>query len=169
MSQKFRKLQNKNSESTAYGKWFATAVYDQNFIGTKELSQYIQDQCSMKESDVGAVLNELGKACQHYFKLGQKVKLDGIGIFKVGFSSVGATTKDDCGAQNITKRRIIFTPETERIVVGQKVNKKGQVVQKYVIAKTLIKDVVFEETHDTALKSEANSGNAGSGGEGGNG
>ena len=28
MSQKFKKLQNKNDESTAYGKWFATAVYD---------------------------------------------------------------------------------------------------------------------------------------------
>lgn len=166
MSQKFKKIQNKNSESTAYGKWFATAVYDQDFIETKELSQYIQDQCSMKESDVGAVLNELGKAFKHYFKLGQKVKLDGIGIFKVGFSSIGATTKDGCGAQNITKRHIIFTPESERIVVGQKVNKKGQVVQKYVIAKTLIKDVMFEETHDTSMKPEAEAGN---GGEGGNG
>ena len=30
MSQKFKKLQNKNNESTAYGKWFATAVYDQH-------------------------------------------------------------------------------------------------------------------------------------------
>ncbi len=169
MSQKFKKLQNKNDESTAYGKWFATAVYDQKFITTKELSEYIQDQCSMKESDVGAVLNELGKAMKHYFKLGQKVRLDGIGIFKVGFSSVGSTTKDDCGAANITKRRIIFTPETEHIVVGQKVNKKGQVVQKYVIAKTLIKDVVFEETHDTSLKPETSSGNDASGGEGGNG
>ncbi len=166
MSQKFKKLQNKNNESTAYGKWFATAVYDQNFVGTKELSQYIQDQCSMKESDVGAVLSELSKAFLHYFKLGQKVKLDGIGIFKVGFSSIGATTKDGCGAQNITKRRIIFTPETERIVVGQKVNKKGQITQKYVIAKTLIKDVVFEETHDTSLKPETEPGNGSGEGNG---
>ena len=166
MSQKFKKLQNKNNESTAYGKWFATAVYDQNFVGTKELSQYIQDQCSMKESDVGAVLNELGKAFQHYFRLGQKVKLDGIGIFKVGFSSVGAATKDGCGAQNITKRRVLFQPETERIVVGQTINKKGQIKQKYVIAKVLVRDIVFEETLDTSLKPEAEPGN---GGEGGNG
>ena len=39
MSQKFKKLQNKNDESTAYGKWFATAVYDQRFITTEELAE----------------------------------------------------------------------------------------------------------------------------------
>ena len=39
----------------------------------------------------------------------------------------------------------------ERIVVGQQKNKQGKVVQKYVNAKTLIKDVVFEETHDNAM------------------
>ena len=159
MSQKFKKLQNKNDESTAFGKWFATAVYDQGFITTKELSHYIQSQCTLKESDVKAALDELGKAMKHYFELGQKVKLDGIGIFKVGFSSIGTTEKADCGAQNITTRRVIFTPETERIVVGQQVNKQGKIIQKYVNAKTLVKDVVFEETYDTSLKPEEGSGN----------
>ena len=165
MSQKFTKLQNKNDESTAYGKWFATAVYDQHFIETEELANYIQQQASVKKSDIKAVLDELGGAMKHYFELGQKVKLEGIGIFKVGFSSIGAATKDTCGAANITTRRVLFQPETERVVVGQKVNKKGQITQKYVVAKTLVKDVVFEETYDTSMKPEATP----SGGEGGNG
>ena len=164
MSQKFTKLQNKNDESTAYGKWFATAVYDQHFIETEELANYIQQQASVKKSDIKAVLDELGGAMKHYFELGQKVKLEGIGIFKVGFSSIGAATKDTCGAANITTRRVLFQPETERVVVGQKVNKKGQITQKYVVAKTLVKDVVFEETYDTSLQPETSSG-----GEGGNG
>ena len=167
MSQKFTKLQNKNDESTAYGKWFATAVYDQHFIETEELANYIQQQASVKKSDIKAVLDELGGAMKHYFELGQKVKLEGIGIFKVGFSSIGAATKDTCGAANITTRRVLFQPETERVVVGQKVNKKGQITQKYVVAKTLVKDVVFEETYDTSLKPEAEPG--GGSGEGGNG
>ena len=42
MSQKFKKLQNKNDDSTAYGKWFATAVYDQHFIETEELAEFIR-------------------------------------------------------------------------------------------------------------------------------
>ena len=158
MSQKFTKLQNKNDESTAYGKWFATAVYDQHFIETEELANYIQQQASVKKSDIKAVLDELGGAMKHYFELGQKVKLEGIGIFKVGFSSIGAATKDTCGAANITTRRVLFQPETERVVVGQKVNKKGQITQKYVVAKTLVKDVVFEETYDTSMQPESQSG-----------
>ena len=164
MSQKFTKLQNKNDESTAYGKWFATAVYDQHFIETEQLADFIQTQASVKKSDIKAVLDELGSAMKHFFELGQKVKLDGIGIFKVGFSSIGSTTKDSCGVSNITTRRVLFQPETERVVVGQTMNKKGKIVQKYVVAKTLIKDVVFEETHDTSLKPEASSG--GGSGEG---
>ena len=162
MSQKFTKLQNKNDESTAYGKWFATAVYDQHFIETEELANYIQQQASVKKSDIKAVLDELGGAMKHYFELGQKVKLEGIGIFKVGFSRIGAATKDTCGAANITTRRVLFQPETERVVVGQKVNKKGQITQKYVVAKTLVKDVVFEETYDTSMQPESSPG----GGEG---
>ena len=168
MSQKYTKLQNKNDESTAFGKWFATAVYDQHFITTEELANYIQQQASVKKSDIKAVLDELGGAMKHYFELGQKVKLEGIGIFKVGFSSIGTTEKEDCGAQNITVRRVLFQPETERVVVGQKVNKQGKITQKYVIAKTLVKDVVFEETYDTSLKPETSSGSD-AGGEGGNG
>ena len=148
-------------------KWFATAVYDQHFIETEQLADFIQTQASVKKSDIKAVLDELGSAMKHFFELGQKVKLDGIGIFKVGFSSIGATIKDDCGAQNITTRRVLFQPETERVVVGQTVNKKGKVAQKYVITKTLVKDVVFEETYDTSLQPESTPG--GEGGGGGNG
>ncbi len=168
MSQKFTKLQNKNDESTAYGKWFATAVYDQHFIETEDLANYIQQQATVKKSDIKAVLDELGGAMKHYFELGQKVRLDGIGIFKVGFSSIGTTEKDDCGAQNITTRRVLFQPETERIVVGQHTNSQGKIVQKYVIAKTLVKDVIFEETYDTSLQPESNSSNGGTTGGGTN-
>ena len=162
MSQKFKKIQNKNDESTAYGKWFATAVYDQHFIETEELAEFIQTQASVKKSDIKAVLDELGGAMKHFFELGQKVRLDGIGIFKVGFSSIGAATKEECGAANIATRRVLFQPESARMVVGQTVNKKGKVTQKFVVAKTLVKDVVFEETYDTSLNPEGPS----SGGEG---
>ena len=168
MSQKFKKIQNKNDESTAYGKWFATAVYDQHFIETEQLADFIQTQASVKKSDIKAVLDELGSAMKHFFELGQKVKLDGIGIFKVGFSSIGTTEKDDCGAQTITTRRVLFQPETERIVVGQSTSKQGKIVQKYVVAKKLVKDVIFEETYDTSLQPEAESASGGSTNTGGN-
>ena len=168
MSQKFRKIQNTNDDSTAYGKWFATAVYDRNFIETEELAEFIQTQASVKKSDIKAVLDELGSAMKHFFELGQKVRLDGIGIFKVGFSSIGTVEKDDCGAQNITTRRVLFQPESERVVVGQ-TKKDGKVKQKFVIVKTLVKDVVFEETYDTSLQPDEPASSGGGSGEGGQG
>jgi predicted histone-like DNA-binding protein len=155
MSQKYIKSQNKNSHNVkSYGKYYATAVYDNHFIGTEELADFIQQQASVKKSDIKAVLDELGAAMKHYFELGQKVKLDGIGILKVGFSSIGVNKKDDCTAATITTRRVLFQPETERVVVGQVKNKEGKIVQKYVNAITLLKDVVFEETHNNAMNVE---------------
>jgi predicted histone-like DNA-binding protein len=158
MAQKFIKSQNKNSQSTAFGKYFATAVYDEKFITTEQIADFIQQQCSIKKSDIKAALDELGGAMKHFFELGQKIRLDGIGIFKVGFSSIGVNKVEDCSAATITERRILFQPETERVVVGQTTNKDGKIVQKYVVAKSLIKDVLFEETHENTMKKTSSSG-----------
>ena len=165
MSQKYIKSQNNNPHNTgSYGKYYATAVYDNHFVGTEELADFIQRQASVKKSDIKAVLQELGEAMKHFFELGQKVKLDGIGILKVGFSSIGVSKLEDCTAATITTRRVLFQPETERVVVGQTKNKEGKIVQKYVNAITLLKDVVFEETHDNAMNMEPESSETGGGG-----
>ena len=148
MSQKFIKQKNNNSKSEAYGKYYAKAVYDKNFIETEQLADYIQQQASVKKSDVKAVLDELGGALKHFFELGQKIHLEGIGNFKVGCSSIGVTNADDCTAATITTRRVLFKPESVRIVVGQVTRADGTVAQKYISAKTLIKDVTFEEAHE---------------------
>ena len=173
MSQKYIKSQNKNSHNAkSYGKYYATAVYDNHFIGTEELADFIQQQASVKKSDIKAVLDELGAAMKHYFELGQKVKLDGIGIMKVGFSSIGVARIEDCTSATITTRRVLFQPETERVVVGQEKKADGSVKQKYVNAITLLKDVVFEETHDNAMNAEPedeDETDAGNGSESGNG
>ena len=172
MSQKYIKSQNKNSHNAkSYGNYYATAVYDNHFIGTEELADFIQQQASVKKSDIKAVLDELGAAMKHYFELGQKVKLDGIGIMKVGFSSIGVSRIEDCTSATITTRRVLFQPETERVVVGQEKKTDGSVKQKYVNAITLLKDVVFEETHDNAMNAEPedeDETNTNSGNEGGN-
>ena len=156
MSQKFIKLKNNNRANVkAYGKYFATAVYDSHFVGTDEIADFIQRQASVKKSDIKAVLQELGEAMKHFFEMGQKIKLEGIGILKVGFSSIGVTKAEDCGASTITTRRVLFQPETERVVVGQTKKSDGTVKQKYVTAISLLKDVIFEETHDNSMNVES--------------
>ena len=155
MSQQFIKTQNKNQYNPkSYGKYYATAVYDNHFIGTEELADFIQRQASVKKSDIKAVLQELGEAMKHFFELGQKIKLDGIGIMKVGFSSIGVAKKEDCTASTISTRRVLFQPETVRVVVGQEKKADGTIKLKYVNAITLLKDVTFEETHDNSMNVE---------------
>ena len=169
MAQKYIKTQNNNSHSPAYGKYYATAVYDNNFIGTEELAEFIQRQASVKKSDIKAVLQELGEALKHFFELGQKIRLDGIGIFKVGFSSIGVAKLEDCTAATISTSRVLFQPETERVVVGQQKMPDGTVKQKYINAITLLKDIVFEETHDNAMNVEPEEGENTGGGSNTNG
>ena len=148
MSQKYIKSKNNNSHNVkSFGKYYAKPVYDEKFIETEEIADFIQTQATLKRSDIKAALDELGAAMKHFMEMGQKIRLAGIGIFKVGFSSIGVANSDDCTANTITSRRVLFQPEIERIVVGSSVNEDGKIVQKYVNAKTLVKDVAFEEAH----------------------
>ena len=150
MSQKYIKSQNKNSHNAkTYGKYYAKPSYDEKFIETEEIADFIQTQATLKRSDIKAALDELGAAMKHFLEMGQKIRLTGIGIFKVGFSSIGVANADDCTASTITSRRVLFQPEIERIVVGSTIKENGKIVQKYVNAKTLVKDVAFEEAHGT--------------------
>ena len=157
MSQKYIKSQNKNSHNAkTYGKYYAKATYDENFIETEQIADFIQTQATLKRSDIKAALDELGAAMKHFLEMGQKIRLAGIGIFKVGFSSIGVTNADDCTAATITSRRVLFQPEIERIVVGSTIKADGKIVQKYVNAKTLLKDVAFEEAHGMPVASTSN-------------
>ena len=166
MSQKYIKSQNKNSHNVkSYNKYYAKPVYDEKFVETDEIADFIQTQATLKRSDIKAALDELGAAMKHFLGMGQKIRLAGIGIFKVGFSSIGVSKAEDCTASTITSRRILFQPETERIVTGSG-EKNGKVVQKYVNTKTLVKDVTFEELHENQYGAGGNNSNASSGSNG---
>ena len=171
MSQKYIKSQNKNSHNAkTYGKYYAKATYDEKFIETDEIADFIQTQATLKRSDIKAALDELGAAMKHFLEMGQKIRLAGISIFKVGFSSIGVSDPDDCTASTITSRRVLFQPEIERIVVGSTVKENGKIVQKYVNAKALLKDVAFEEAHGNSVASSTSgSSNTGSGSGSGSG
>ena len=157
MSQKYIKSKNNNSHNAkTYGKYYAKPSYDEKFIETEEIADFIQTQATLKRSDIKAALDELGAAMKHFLEMGQKIRLAGIGIFKVGFSSIGVANADDCTASTITSRRVLFQPEIERIVVGSTIKEDGKIVQKYVNAKSLVKDVAFEEAHGKPVATTSN-------------
>lgn len=142
MSQKVELRKVNSVKSPAYGKYFWHTVYEDHFVETGELADFIQQQASIKRSDIKATLDELGAAMKHFFELGQKVRLDGIGIFKVGISSKGVTDAKKATVSDITKRRILFQPETEQVSVTIETGTKTARV------KTLTRNVTFEESRD---------------------
>ena len=180
MSQKVQKYKNTNELSKMFGKYYVRAVYDEKFITTAELADFIQMQASVKRSDCKAVLDELGADMKHYFELGQKIKIDGIGIFKVGLTSAASDTEEGCTAANVKKSRVLFAPETSSTPTGETatVQRPALVngvpalvsyeVTTYNHPATMLKDVRFELTKNTLGPGiEADSGGSGDGGGGG--
>ena len=155
MSQKVKIYKNNNRKSTAYNKYFAKAVYDNKFIETDQLADYIQSRASVTRADCKAVLDELGSAMKHYFELGQKIRLDKVGIFKVGLSSKGTFDESGASANLAEKARVLFQPETEAVfkktaTVTRAVMVDGeptavtQTIRVYSHPAVMLKDVRFE-------------------------
>ena len=112
MSQKLQIYQNQNPGFKAHGKYYVRAVYDNKCITTDELAEFIQSQCSVRVSDCKAVLEELGSALKHYLELGQKVRINKVGMFKVGVVSSPSNTLEGCTASNVKSAHVVFSPET---------------------------------------------------------
>lgn len=111
----YRLAKNNNQKSTQFGKWYAKAV-STCVIGTEEIAGIIQENCSMKKSDVKAVLDELVSVMNQALKDSKRVKLDGFGSFKMGL----VTTPADSAAEfsvtkNVAKVRVNFRPEVKKV------------------------------------------------------
>lgn len=92
------------------GKWFARAI-QLGTVDTNDMASIIQRNCSMKKSDVQAVLTELVEVMTDKLQESYAVKLDGFGIFKIGLVTKGALTQDDFTAtKNVVGSRVNFLP-----------------------------------------------------------
>lgn len=108
----YKLYQDMKSASKFKGKWYARAVVT-DVVDTDVLADRIQRNCSMKKSDVRAVLTELVEVMNDELQASHKVKLDGFGSFKIGLSTKPAeTAKDFSASVNVVGMRVNFTPET---------------------------------------------------------
>ena len=98
----YRLVQDKSSNPRKSGKWYAKAVIGQT-VTTDQIADRIQKNCSMKKSDVVAVLSELAEVIADIVKESQRAQLDGIGCFKAGLSSRGAESEDKFEVQKHIK------------------------------------------------------------------
>ena len=113
--------------------YYALAVQT-GVVGTSELAEIIQRNCSMKKSDVVAVLTELVEVMTDQLQNSKTVRLDGFGSFKLGVRSIGADTEEKFTIQrNVTGLRCNFLAE------GKKDSSSGKVVRQFLNGCTLQK------------------------------
>lgn len=79
-------------------------------VSLREMSERIQQTCTVHKSDVFAVLVALEDVISEALKSGEIVRLGDLGTFQIGISSKGALTEEDYDETLIKKARINFRP-----------------------------------------------------------
>ena len=79
-------------------------------INIREMSERIQQSCTVTKADVHAVLVALEDVIIAALKSGEIVRLGDLGSFQIGLNSKGALTEEEYTPNLIQKARINFRP-----------------------------------------------------------
>ena len=138
------------------GKFYARTTY-RDTVTIKDLAKKMQANCTVKHSDIVAVLTELSEVMKDELQSGNKVKIDGLGTFKVSLSSKGANSAKEFTAANIKNSHILFSPEITVDANGKRT--------KNLLAGLRVKEAEAYESLKTKEPDDENSGNENSGNE----
>lgn len=90
------------------GKFYAQAQA-RGEAGIRELSQRIQNECTVTRADVVAVLTALEGVVSDALANGEIVRLGELGSLRISLSGTGSILKEDYHQGLIEKARILFT------------------------------------------------------------
>ena len=107
----YRLHQDQSTGTKRSGKWYARAV-PTAVISTRQLAEIVQRNCTVKKSDVMAVIEELVEVMKDQMQDSKRVKLDGFGSFKIGIESKGAQTAGKYSvSEHVKGLHVVFMPE----------------------------------------------------------
>ena len=144
----YRVYKDNRENSLTSGQYFARAIHTDT-VGLKQMALEIEENVSVKYSDVSAVLIELVNVMNRHLNASERVVLDGFGSFKIGLKTKGALRKEDFSAsKNIVGSRMNFQPEW-------KVTKEGNRIKKF------LSDVTVKNIADLLPAEEEEEGGSG--------
>ena len=111
----YRLAKNNNQYNPSYGKWYAQSVMTET-VDTDALATIMQRNCTVKKSDILAVITELIETMQDQLQNSKRVKLNGFGAFKIGIENTrgGAESADKFDARkDIKGLHVLFQPEVK--------------------------------------------------------
>ena len=111
MSQHYRLYKNVNIKSEFYGKTYGRAMY-LDTVTTEQVIERIEASCTLTGEDFAACIRAFVKQINMGLQDGKRVKLDGLGTFKVGLRTTYADKPEEFTAKgNVKGMRVIFEPE----------------------------------------------------------
>ena len=109
----YRLSKDNRAKSATKGQFFARAV-QVGTIDIEALAKIMQANCTIKAADIKALLTELVETMTSQLQNAMRVKLDGLGAFKIGIRGKGSpTVKDYSVAKHVKGLRVNFLPETK--------------------------------------------------------
>ena len=142
MSVFYRLHQDQSTGTKRSGKWYARAV-PTAVINTRQLAEIVQRNCTVKRSDVVAVIEEMVEVMKDQMQDSKRVKLDGFGSFKIGIQSKGAQTAGKFSvAEHVKGLRVVFMPERTKDCSG---NRSKQFLQGARVEELPLNTVVKED------------------------
>ena len=118
----YRLAKNNNQYNAGYGQWYAQSVMTET-VDTDKLATIMQRNCTVKKSDILAVITELIETMQDQLQNSKRVKLNGFGSFKIGIENArgGAPSADKFDARKgIKGLHVLFQPEVKTDSNGQR-------------------------------------------------
>ena len=109
----YKLYQEKRQHSPNKNKWYARAIHN-GTINLNTLATIMQRNCTVKKSDILAVLSELVEVMQDQLQQSMRVKIDGLGSFKLGLRSRPAESVAQFSPnKHIVGMRVNFQPEVK--------------------------------------------------------
>ena len=113
MSVFYKLYQDNRTNSTHRGMWYGRAKH-LDVVTTEQLADEMQENCTVKRSDILAVISELVTTMQKMLQKSMTVRIDRLGTFKIGLTTTAAPSpKEFTATKNVKGTHLLFQPETK--------------------------------------------------------
>jgi predicted histone-like DNA-binding protein len=112
MAVKLKKIQRKNPQNVALTKWYLTQE-KAGTVGMTEIAKEIEGRSALSLGDVQSALSNLVEMLPIFLRLGQTIKLEGFGSFRISVTSEGTATADELNAHHVKGVKLVFLPSRE--------------------------------------------------------
>jgi predicted histone-like DNA-binding protein len=112
MSIRLRKIKRENPQDRRQSKWYLTQEKP-GIVGIKDIATEIKGRSALSLGDVQSVLSNLVEVLPTFLKLGQSVRLEGFGSFRISVTSGGAAAPEELNARHVRGIKLLFLPSVD--------------------------------------------------------